>query len=56
MVTHTRKYAPGPCRLDLEIVESAVQISVGDSSTTPPSIQAADPERVGQHGLESPWR
>ncbi|MDQ0687232.1 hypothetical protein QFZ56_006195 [Streptomyces achromogenes] len=23
-----------------------------DSSTTLPSIQAADPERVGQHGLE----
>ncbi|MBE1601355.1 hypothetical protein H4687_007484 [Streptomyces stelliscabiei] len=51
----TRGYAPGPCLLDLEIIEGAVQISVWDSSTTLPSIQAADPERVGQHGLESPW-
>jgi hypothetical protein len=33
LVTNARKYAPGPCLLDLEIVESAVQISVWDSST-----------------------
>jgi hypothetical protein len=52
LVTNARKYAPGPCLLDLEIVEGAVQISVWESSTTLPSIQAADPERVGQHGLE----
>ncbi len=56
LVTNARKYAPGPCLLDLEIVEGAVQIRVWDSSTTLPSIQAADPERVGQHGLESLWR
>ncbi|MET7704022.1 hypothetical protein [Streptomyces sp. NPDC005485] len=49
-VTNARKYATGPCLLDLEIVEGAVQISVWDSSTTLASIQAADPERVGQHG------
>lgn len=47
-----RKYALGPCLLDLEISEGAVQISVWDSSTTLPSVLAADPERVGQHGLE----
>ncbi|WP_329295620.1 ATP-binding protein [Streptomyces pseudovenezuelae] len=52
LVTNARKYAPGPCLLDLEIVEGAVQISVWDSSTTPPSVQAADPQRIGQHGLE----
>ncbi|MFJ6000474.1 ATP-binding protein [Streptomyces sp. NPDC092370] len=52
LVTNARKYAPGPCLLDLEISEGAVQISVWDSSTTQPSIQAADPERIGQHGLE----
>ena len=56
LATDARKYAPGPCLLDLEIVEGAVQISVWDSSTTLPSIQAAAPERVGHHGLESPWR
>ncbi|MDT0485457.1 ATP-binding protein [Streptomyces doebereineriae] len=52
LVTNARKYAPGPCLLDLEINESAVRISVWDSSTTQPSVQAADPERVGRHGLE----
>ncbi|MFJ3137989.1 ATP-binding protein [Streptomyces sp. NPDC086843] len=52
LVTNARKYAPGPCLLDLEIIDGAVRISVWDSSTAQPSVQAADPERVGQHGLE----
>ncbi|MEU1447155.1 ATP-binding protein [Streptomyces mirabilis] len=52
LVTNARKYAPGPCLLDLEISEGAVQISVRDSSTTQPSVQTTDPQRVGQHGLE----
>ncbi|MFG3263425.1 ATP-binding protein [Streptomyces bobili] len=52
LVTNARKYAPGPCLLDLEIIEGAVQISVWDSSSTLPAVQATDPERIGQHGLE----
>ncbi|MBX4178394.1 ATP-binding protein [Streptomyces geysiriensis] len=52
LVTNARKYAPGPCLLDLEINEGAVQITVWDSDTTLPSVQAADPTRIGQHGLE----
>ncbi|MFF5960847.1 ATP-binding protein [Streptomyces luteogriseus] len=52
LVTNARKYAPGPCLLDLEINEGAVQISVWDSSTTLPSVQATNPDRLGQHGLE----
>ncbi|MGW0917324.1 ATP-binding protein, partial [Streptomyces sp. NPDC002784] len=52
LVTNARKYAPGPCLLDLQIVEGAVQISVWDSSSDPPSVQATDPTRLGQHGLE----
>ncbi|MFG2681350.1 ATP-binding protein [Streptomyces sp. NPDC048392] len=52
LVTNARKYAPGPCLLDLEIIEGAVQISVWDSSTTLPTVQATDPGRIGQHGLE----
>ncbi|MER7739618.1 ATP-binding protein [Streptomyces sp. NPDC096538] len=52
LVTNARKYAPGPCLLDLEISEGAVQITVWDSDTTLPSVQAADAERIGQHGLE----
>jgi anti-sigma regulatory factor (Ser/Thr protein kinase) len=42
LVTNARKYAPGPCLLNLEISEGAVQISVWDSSTTLPSVQLAD--------------
>lgn len=52
LVTNARKYAPGPCLLDLEINDGAVQITVWDSETALPSVQAADPERIGQHGLE----
>ncbi|MEU8718228.1 ATP-binding protein [Streptomyces sp. NPDC048663] len=52
LATNARKYAPGPCLLGLEISEGAVHISVWDSSATQPSIQAPDPHRVGQHGLE----
>lgn len=53
LVTNARKYAPGPCLLlTLEVEEGAVQVSVWDSSTTLPSVLAADPERIGQHGLE----
>lgn len=52
MVTNSRKYAPGPCLLSLEVNEGAVEVSVWDSSTTLPLILAPDPGRVGQHGLE----
>ncbi len=52
LVTNARKYASGPCRLDLEIIEGAVQITVWDSSTTQPSVLATDADRIGQHGLE----
>ncbi|MEV3914722.1 ADP-ribosylglycohydrolase family protein [Streptomyces canus] len=52
LVTNARKCAPGPCLLDLEISKGAVQISVWDSDTTLPSVQGADPDRIGQHGLE----
>ncbi|MEU6389441.1 ATP-binding protein [Streptomyces sp. NPDC046939] len=52
LVTNARKYAPGPCLLDLEISGGVVQISVWDSGTTLPSVQATNPDRVGQHGLE----
>ncbi|MDQ0960986.1 signal transduction histidine kinase [Streptomyces sp. B4I13] len=47
LVANARKYAPGPCLLDLEIIEGAVEISVWNSSTTLPSIEAAHPARIG---------
>ncbi|NEC92257.1 ATP-binding protein [Streptomyces sp. SID12501] len=52
LVTNARKYAPGPCLLTLKVEGGTVQVSVWDSNTTLPSVQAADAKRVGQHGLE----
>ncbi|MET7645039.1 ATP-binding protein [Streptomyces sp. NPDC005426] len=52
LVTNAYKYAPGPCLLDLEIRDGAVEISVWDTEPTLPVARAADPGRVGQHGLE----
>ncbi|MFD3546763.1 ATP-binding protein [Streptomyces sp. NPDC058655] len=52
LVTNARKYAPGPYSLTLAVRDTSVEVSVWDSSPTPPSILAADPLRVGQHGLE----
>ncbi|MEU4618136.1 ATP-binding protein [Streptomyces umbrinus] len=52
LVTNTHKYAPGPCLLDLEVSDGAVEISVWDTEETLPAACPADPGRVGQHGLE----
>ncbi|MET9452482.1 ATP-binding protein [Streptomyces cinerochromogenes] len=52
LVTKARKYAPGPCLLTLEAIEDAIQVTVWDSELRLPVPQAADPGRVGQHGLE----
>ncbi|MFI5683046.1 ATP-binding protein [Streptomyces sp. NPDC051636] len=52
LVTNAHKYAPGPCLLDLEIGDGAVDISVWDSDPALPVPQAADPGRIGKHGLE----
>jgi two-component sensor histidine kinase len=52
LVTNARKYAPGPCLLTLEVAEGAVEVTVWDSEPSLPVVQAADPRRVGQHGLE----
>jgi anti-sigma regulatory factor (Ser/Thr protein kinase) len=52
LVTNAYKYAPGPCLLDLEVGDGAVEISVWDTDPTLPAACPADPGRVGQHGLE----
>ncbi|TYR51657.1 ATP-binding protein [Streptomyces parvus] len=52
LVTNARKYAPGPCLLALEVANGAVEVTVWDSSSDLPLARAADPDRVGQHGLE----
>ncbi|MEY9992969.1 hypothetical protein ABIE67_005001 [Streptomyces sp. V4I8] len=52
LVTNAYHHAPGPCLLDLEDSDGAVEISVRDTDPTPPPACPADPGRVGRHGLE----
>ncbi|WP_371664592.1 ATP-binding protein [Streptomyces sp. NBC_00280] len=52
LVTNARKYAPGPVLLELRINACAVDVVVWDSEPTVPAARAADPGRIGQHGLE----
>ncbi|WP_261994078.1 ATP-binding protein [Streptomyces sp. t39] len=52
LVTNACKYAPGPMRLELRILGDLVEVVVWDSDPILPMARAADPTRVGQHGLE----
>ena len=53
LVTNARKYAPGPFLLTFELLHGGVvEIAVWDTEPKWPVILAADPQRVGQHGLE----
>ncbi len=52
LVTNARKYAPGPCLLTLEAQGGSVNVTVWDSEPALPAVLPADPDRVGQHGLE----
>ncbi|MFE3638831.1 ATP-binding protein [Streptomyces cellostaticus] len=52
LVTNAFKYAPGPCLLDIELLEASVRITVWDSALDLPVIMAPEPGRAGQHGLE----
>ncbi|MFC4031091.1 ATP-binding protein [Streptomyces polygonati] len=52
LVTNAFKYAPGPCALNLEIRGPVLEITVWDTNTVLPIARAAEPGRIGQHGLE----
>ncbi|MGI5430398.1 ATP-binding protein [Streptomyces sp. CA-179760] len=52
LVTNSRKYAPGPVLMELRVSGTAVEVVVWDSDPAVPAARAADPDRVGQHGLE----
>lgn len=52
LMTNACKYAPGPCLLELELVDDRLGITVWDSELALPTARAAEPGRVGQHGLE----
>ncbi|MFD9392291.1 ATP-binding protein [Streptomyces sp. NPDC060000] len=52
LVTNARKYAPGPVLMELRITDAIVEVVVCDSDPTLPTAGAADPGRIGRHGLE----
>ncbi|MCP9956253.1 MULTISPECIES: ATP-binding protein [Streptomyces] len=52
LVTNVCKYAPGPALLELRVVGDVVEVMVWDSDPVLPVARAAEPGRVGQHGLE----
>ncbi|MEV8566164.1 ATP-binding protein [Streptomyces sp. NPDC051322] len=52
LVTNACKYAPGPCVLDLELHGRFLEITVWDADPVLPRARAAEPGRIGQHGLE----
>ncbi|MFH9552973.1 ATP-binding protein [Streptomyces sp. NPDC017435] len=52
LVTNARKYAPGPAVMELRVTGAFVEVVVRDDDPTVPTAGAADPDRVGQHGLE----
>jgi anti-sigma regulatory factor (Ser/Thr protein kinase) len=52
LVTNACKYAPGPCALSLEARGPVLEITLWDSEPALPMPRAAEPGRIGQHGLE----
>lgn len=52
LVTNACKYAPGPCALSLEVRGPVLEITLWDSEPALPMARAAEPGRIGQHGLE----
>jgi anti-sigma regulatory factor (Ser/Thr protein kinase) len=52
LVTNAIRYAPGPCLIDLELRGRQLRITLWDTEPHAPVPQAADPARIGGHGLE----
>ncbi|WP_234352828.1 ATP-binding protein [Streptomyces sp. NRRL B-1140] len=52
LVTNACKYAPGPVLVELGLTAGAVEVAVWDSGPELPTARAADPGRIGGHGLE----
>nr|WP_229864044.1 ATP-binding protein [Streptomyces djakartensis] len=52
LVTNACKYAPGPVLVELGLTAGAVEVVVWDSDPRVPAAWAADPGRIGRHGLE----
>ncbi|MFE0776633.1 ATP-binding protein [Streptomyces sp. NPDC058861] len=52
LVTNAYKYAPGMVLVELRVTNGSVDIIVWDSDPALPTVQTADPDRVGHHGVE----
>ncbi|MGW5657054.1 ATP-binding protein [Streptomyces humi] len=52
LITNADRHSNGPYILELEGTDSAVLVSVYDSSDALPRRFPKDPERIGRHGLE----
>ncbi|CAK7283194.1 MULTISPECIES: ATP-binding protein [Streptomyces] len=52
LITNADRHSDGPYILELEGTDTAVVISVCDSSTALPHLFPKNPQRVGRHGLE----
>ncbi|MGW7257588.1 ATP-binding protein [Streptomyces sp. NPDC054834] len=52
LVTNADRHSNGPYILELEGTDTAVSVSVYDSSVALPRRFPRDPQRVGRHGLE----
>ncbi|MEU9216643.1 ATP-binding protein [Streptomyces sp. NPDC048376] len=52
LVTNALRHAPGPCRLELTLVDDRVEFAVSDTGDDFPTFLPSDPVRVGRHGLE----
>ncbi|MFJ8134372.1 ATP-binding protein [Streptomyces sp. NPDC096013] len=52
LVTNAGRHAPGPLRMQLRILDDAVEVTVRDTARVQLLARPADPRRVGQHGLE----
>ncbi|MGW0496650.1 ATP-binding protein [Streptomyces sp. NPDC003007] len=52
LVTNSCKYASGPVLVEFGLTVRAVEVVVRDSDPTVPAARAADPGRIGGHGLE----
>ncbi|MES9525620.1 ATP-binding protein [Streptomyces capoamus] len=52
LVTNADRHSNGPYILELEGTDTAVVVSVYDSSSALPRRFPKDPQRIGRHGLE----
>jgi two-component sensor histidine kinase len=52
LITNAGKYAPGPFLLELELTAGTARVTVWDTDPVLPVPREADPQRIGQHGLE----